>query len=63
MLIEGQKVTVEANAFDNDAHKGKRATVIAISGCFAIIDIEDVGIRSCLTECLQPRVTAEQFSQ
>ena len=61
-IINKMDVTVEADAFENDCHMGKHARVVKVVGAFAIIDIEGVGIRSCLIENVQPRMTGHNLA-
>jgi hypothetical protein len=59
-IIDNMDVTVEAGAFDNDAHKGERARVYkVIRGIFAVIVLDGSDeMRGCIVDCLQPRMTA-----
>jgi len=59
LIRKGMDVTVEDEAFENNRHKGRNATVVSVDGAFAVIEIEDVGIRGCLVDDLQPRLTAK----
>lgn len=58
------KVTIERGDGLNGlvGHVGRKATVIKVIGPIAIIDIEDVGYRGCLTEYLQPMITEEMLN-
>lgn len=64
MIRNGMTVTVEAEAFEYGTHMGKRARVIKVVRCFAIIAIEGVGVRSVINdpECIQPVMTAESLA-
>lgn len=63
MIQDDMDITVEAGAFENDAHSGKRGRVVKVIGCFAVIQIEGVdGCRACTVDNLQPRWTAHNLS-
>ncbi len=57
MIAVDMLVTIEAGAFDYNAHIGERARVLKIVGPFAILEM-DCGPRSVLVNCLQPVMTA-----
>jgi hypothetical protein len=57
-LAPGQPVTIEAHADQQLSESvGRRARVVKDMGAFIILDVDEVGIRACTADLIQPYPT------
>ncbi len=62
MIENGMIVTIEDGEGQSlQESVGRRATVIKVRDTISTIDVEELGIRGCLNEYLQPIVTEESL--